>query len=116
MVSNVHFTKDDGDPFDDPENYIRLVGKLNYLTVTRPDIAYAVNVVNQLMSTSTIKHWTTLEHILCYLKRARSLRIVYSNHRHTCIKGFADADWAGSKIDRRSTTGYCVFVGGNLVS
>ena len=68
------------------------------------------------MSAPTIKHWEALQHILCYLKGAPGLGILYSNHRHTSIKCFADADWAGSKIDRRSTTGYCVFVGGNLVS
>ncbi|WMV29187.1 hypothetical protein MTR67_022572 [Solanum verrucosum] len=136
MVPNVHFMKDDGDSFDDLERYRRLVGKLNYIIVTRPDIAFAVSVVSQFVSAPTIKHWEALEQILCYLKGAprlvilysnhnhtrvecfgdAGLGILYSNHGHTCVECFADADWAGSKIDRRSTTGYCVFVGGNLVS
>jgi len=116
MVPNVHLTKDDGDPLDDPERYRKLVGKLNYLTVTRPDIAYAVSIVSQFMSAPTIKHWAALEQILCYLKGAPGLGILYSDHRHTRIECFANADWAGSRIDRRSTTGYCVFIGGNLVS
>ncbi|WMV41466.1 hypothetical protein MTR67_034851 [Solanum verrucosum] len=68
------------------------------------------------MFTPTIKHWAALEQILCYLKGAPRLGIVYRNNGHTRIECFANADWAGSKIDRRSTTGYCVFVGGNLVS
>ncbi|WMV44756.1 hypothetical protein MTR67_038141 [Solanum verrucosum] len=116
MVPNVQLMKDDGDLFDDPERYRRLVGKLNYLSVTRPDIAFAVSVVSQFMSSPTIKHWAALEQILCYLKGAPGLGILYSNHGHTRVECFADADYAGSKIDRRSTTGYCVFVGGNLVS
>ncbi len=116
MIPNVQLTKDDGDPLDDPEKYRRLVGKLNYLTVTRPDITFAVSVVSQFMSSPTDKHWETLEHILCYLKGAPGLGILYSNHGHSQIECFADADWTGSKIDRRSITGYCVFVGGNLIS
>lgn len=68
MVSGVHLMKDDSEPFDNPERYRRIVGKLNYLTVTRSDIAFAVSVVNQFMSTPTVKHWAALELILYYLK------------------------------------------------
>ena len=115
MTPNLQLTED-GELFDDPEKYRRLVGKLNYLTVTRPDIAYSVSVVSQFMSSPTVHHWTALEQILCYLKGAPGRGILYRNHGHTHIECFSDADWGGSKIDRRSTTGYCVFVGGNLVS
>lgn len=103
----VHLTKDDGESFDDPERYRQLVGKLNYLTVTRPNIAYPVSVVSQFMSAPTVKHWEALEQILYYLKGASG---------HTRIECFADADWVGSKIDRRSSIDYCIFVGENLVS
>lgn len=96
--------------------YRRLVGKLNYLTVTRLDIAYPVSIVSQFMSSPRTTRWATLEQILCYFKGAPGRGIWYRNHGHTHIECFLDADWAGSKIDRRSTTGYCVFVGGNLVS
>ncbi|RVW76474.1 Retrovirus-related Pol polyprotein from transposon TNT 1-94 [Vitis vinifera] len=72
MVPNVQLMPDDGDPFYNPERYRRVVGKLNYLTVTRPDIAYAAYyiVVRDTLALSV----------------------------------FSDADWAGSKFDRRSTT------------
>ncbi|KAK3015718.1 hypothetical protein RJ639_005918 [Escallonia herrerae] len=56
MNPSVHLTKDDGDRFNDPKKYRRLVGKLNYLTVTRPNIAYAVSTVSQFMSEPTVKH------------------------------------------------------------
>ncbi|KAL5741578.1 hypothetical protein ACOSP7_028310 [Xanthoceras sorbifolium] len=115
MTPNMHLTGD-GEIIEDPEKYRRLVGKLNYLTVTRPDIAYSVSVVSQFMSSPTVHHWAALEQILCYLKGAPGLGILYANHGHTHIECFSDADWAGSKVDRRSTSGYCVFVGGNLVS
>jgi len=115
MTPNMHLTGD-GEQIEDPERYRRLVGKLNYLTVTRPDIAYSVSVVSQFMSSPTVHHWAALEQILCYLKGAPGRGILYANHGHTHIECFSDADWAGSKVDRRSTSGYCVFVGGNLVS
>jgi len=53
---------------------------------------------------------------LRYLKKAPGRGLLYSDQRHTRIAGFSDADWAGCPFDRRSTTGYCVFLGGNLVS
>uniref|UniRef100_A0A3Q7G1L4 Reverse transcriptase Ty1/copia-type domain-containing protein n=1 Tax=Solanum lycopersicum TaxID=4081 RepID=A0A3Q7G1L4_SOLLC len=85
MVPNMHLTKYDDDPFDDPERYKRLVGKLNS-HCNCLDIAFAVSVVSQFMTTPTIKHWAALEQILCYLKGALGLRIVYTNNRHTRIE------------------------------
>ena len=67
MVPSVHLTKE-GETFEDPERYRRLVGKLNYLTITRPDIAHSIIVVSQYMSSPTINHWAAVEQILCYLK------------------------------------------------
>ncbi|XP_075074543.1 uncharacterized protein LOC142162130 [Nicotiana tabacum] len=116
MVPNTQLVKEDGELFEDPEKYRRLVGKLNYLTVTRPDIAYSVSIVSQFMSSPTVRHWAALEQILCYLKRSPGRGLVYKNNEHTNIEYFTDADWAGSKADRRSTTGYYVSVGGNLIS
>ena len=68
------------------------------------------------MSSPTIDNWAAVEHILCYLKGARERGILYSNHGHNRVECFTDTDWAGSKEDRRSTSGKCVFGGGNLVS
>ena len=82
----------------------------------RPDIAFAVSVVSQFMSSPTIKHWEAFAQILWYLKSAPILGRWCSNHDHTHVKFFfADVDYEGSKINRRSTTSYCVFVGENLV-
>lgn len=83
--------------------------------MTDPDIAFSVGVVSQLMSTPTVKHRTGSEQNLCYLKGAPGLSLLGSNYGHTRDECFADADWAGSKHNRRSTTGYCVFVGGNFI-
>ena len=115
MVPGVHLTREDK-TFEDPERYRRVVGKLNYLTVTCPDITYSVSVVIQYMSAPTVDYWVAVEHILCYLKRTLGHGILYSNHGHNRIECFSNADWARSKKDRRFTLGYCVFVGGNIVS
>ena len=115
MVPGVHLTRE-GETFEDLERYRRLVGKLNYLTVTRPDIAYSFSVVSQYLSAPMVDHWATIEQILCYLKGASGRGILYSNHGHNRIECLSNADWARSKEDRRSSSGYCVFVGGNLTS
>ena len=60
MVPGVHLTREDK-KFEDPEGYRRLVGKLNYLTVTCPDIAYSISVVSQYMSSLTVDHWAVVE-------------------------------------------------------
>ena len=115
MAPGVHLTRE-GELFEDPERYRRFVRKLNYLTVTRPDIAHSVSVVSQYMSSPTVDNLAVVEHILCYLKGAPGRDILYSNHGHNRVECFTGVDWAGSKEDRRSTSGYCVFVVGNLVS
>ena len=115
MTLGVHLTRE-GELFEDPERYRSLVGKLNYLIVTCPDIAHSVKVVSQYMSSLIVDNWAAVQHILCYLKGVPGRGIQYSNHGHNRVECFTDADWAGSKEDRRFTSGYCVFVGGNLVS
>ena len=68
------------------------------------------------MSFSIVDNWAAVEHILCYLKGDPGRGILYSNHGHNRVECFTNADWVGSKEDRRSTSGNCVFVGGNPVS
>ena len=115
MAPSVHLTRE-SEIFKDPERYRKLVGKLNHLTVTHTDIAHSVSIVSQYMSAPTVDHWVGVEHILCYLKEAPGQGIQCSNHGHNIIECFTNADWTRSKEDRKSTSGYWVFVGGNLVS
>ena len=91
MAPNVQLTKE-GELFEDLERYRRLVGKLNYLTVTRPNIAYSISVLRQYMSSPTISHWAAVEHILCNLKEAPRHGILYKKRGHTIIEFFSDAD------------------------
>ncbi|KAM1770681.1 hypothetical protein ACFX11_045589 [Malus domestica] len=105
-----------GTPLSDISFYQRLVGKLIYLTITRPDISYSVSIASQFMHSPTIEHMNLVKRILRYLKGSVGRGILMAKNDNTQIMGYCDADWAGNAIDRKSTTGYCTFVGGNLVT
>lgn len=96
--------------------YQRLVGKLIYLTLTRPDISYAVSIVSQFMHAPTMAHLQIVKRILRYLKGSVGRGILMKNNGNTQVMGYTDSDWAGNALDHKSTTGYCTFVGGNLVT
>ena len=93
LAQSLHLTRE-GELFEEPKRYRSLVGKLNYLIVTRLDIAYSVSVVSQYMSSPTVDHWAAVEQILCYLKGALGHGILYSNPGHNRLGCFTDADWA----------------------
>ncbi|GAV74096.1 hypothetical protein CFOL_v3_17577, partial [Cephalotus follicularis] len=112
---NHHLGSGIGDPVD-KERYQRLVGRLIYLSHTRPNIAYVVGVVIQFMHDPRASHLEVVHNMLRYLKSAPSKGIFFSNHGHLRLEAFTDADWAGSGDDRRSTSGNCTFLGGNLVT
>ncbi|KAL1206309.1 Retrovirus-related Pol polyprotein from transposon TNT 1-94 [Cardamine amara subsp. amara] len=103
-------------PFEDPAQYRRLVGKLIYLTITRPDLCFAVNQVSQHMKEPSVHHWNMVERILRYIKGSPGQGVWMGKNDSTEIVGYCDADYAGDTMDRRSTTGYCTFIGGNLVT
>ena len=111
-----HHLKGDMGERTDRERYQRLVGKLIYLAHTRPDVSYAVGIVSQFMHDPCTAHLDAVYHILRYLKSTPGKGILFSNHGHLRLEAFTDADWAGSMDDRRSTSGYCTFLGGNLVT
>ena len=91
MAQSLHLTRE-GELLEDLEKYRRLVEKLNYLPLTRPNIAYFVTVVSQYMSSPIVDHWAAVEQILCYLKEAPRRGILFSNHGHNRFECFTDAD------------------------
>ncbi|KAL0641354.1 hypothetical protein Bca4012_102580 [Brassica carinata] len=102
--------------FDDAKLYRKMVGKLIYLTITRPDICFAVNQVSQHMQAPKVHHWKMVDRILRYLSGTPGQGVWMGCNGSTEVVGYCDADWAGDRVDRRSTTGYCTFIGGNLVT
>lgn len=88
-----------------------------YLTLTRLDISYAVHHVFQFMQHSGDAHLTVVKWIFCYLKGTISLGLHFVRAPITAaLCGYCGADWVGSKDDRRSTTGFAIFMGNNLLS
>ncbi|XP_019079594.1 uncharacterized mitochondrial protein AtMg00810-like [Vitis vinifera] len=100
----------------DRDRYQRLVGRLIYLSHTHPDIAFSVSMVSQFMHAPGPEHFEAVYRILRYLKGTPSRGLLFKSRGHLQIETYTDADWAGSIVDRRSISGCCSFVGGNLVT
>ena len=115
IEQNHRLTSESGEPVD-REQYQRLVGRLIYLSHTRPDIAFAVSVVSQFMHSPKTHHMDAVNRIIRYLKGCPGRGLLYKSSGNLQIECYTDADWAGSLDDRRSTSGYCTFVGGNIVT
>ncbi|WVZ90344.1 hypothetical protein U9M48_036653 [Paspalum notatum var. saurae] len=106
----------DGAPVADPTMYRSLVGALQYLTFTRPDITYAVQQVCLRMHDPREPHLAAVKRILRYLQGTSDLGLFLSCTASSALTVYTDADWAGCPDTRRSTSGYAVFLGDNLVS
>lgn len=106
----------DGPRYEDPTRYRSLVDALQYLTITRPDIAYAVNQVSQYLAAPTVAHFQAVKRLICYVKGTLTFGLTFSRPKSISIVGYSDADWARCLDTRHSTYGYSIFLGGNLVS
>jgi hypothetical protein len=108
----------DGVPLgqDDATRYRSVVGALQYLTLTRPDISFAVNKVCQFLHSPSSVHWVAVKRILRYVHGTVNLGLNIRRSNSMIVSAFSDADWAGCVDDRRSTGGFAVFLGSNLIS
>ncbi|XP_034223842.1 uncharacterized mitochondrial protein AtMg00810-like [Prunus dulcis] len=116
MEQNLKLTPTDGALLHDPTKYRRLVGRLIYLTVTRPDIAYSVRTLSEFMHQPRKPHWDTALRILKYVKGTPGQGLLFPASNNLALKAFCDSDWGGCRATRRSVTGYCVFLGNALIS
>ncbi|XP_031131940.1 uncharacterized protein LOC116033327 [Ipomoea triloba] len=106
----------EGLPVDDPSSYRRLVGRLLYLTATRPDIAYAVQQLSQFVDAPTDHHLSAAHRVLRYIKSSPGQGLFYPCKTDLHLKVFSDSDWATCSESRKSITGFCVFLGSALIA
>uniref|UniRef100_A0ACD5XIQ9 Uncharacterized protein n=1 Tax=Avena sativa TaxID=4498 RepID=A0ACD5XIQ9_AVESA len=106
----------DGDLLDNPTHYRSLTGALQYLTLTRPEISYAVQQACLFMHAPRTSHLHLVKRIIRYIKGTLDLGTSITPSSTSSLVAYSDADWAGCPDTRRSTSGFCVFLGDNLVS
>ncbi|KAK0580290.1 hypothetical protein LWI29_000376 [Acer saccharum] len=106
----------DGSAPTDATQYRQVLGSLQYLSLTRLDISFAVNKLSQFMHKPTTTHWNAVKRVLRYLRGSLAHGLLLSRSSPLNLHAFADADWAGDPDDRRSTTAYIVFLGSTPIS
>ncbi|KAH9667197.1 retrovirus-related pol polyprotein from transposon RE1 [Citrus sinensis] len=108
--------KDVGNRFHDPTLYRSVIGSLQYAVLTRPELAFSINKFSQFMSDPRQPHWVACKRVLMYLKNTMNMCLSFKKSKHLDLIAYTDADWTTDPNDRRSISGYCVYLGDNLVA
>ncbi|XP_015158446.1 uncharacterized mitochondrial protein AtMg00810-like [Solanum tuberosum] len=112
----VKLKTNEGKPISDPSAYRKLVGKLNFLTNTRLDIAYGVQHLSQFMQDPREPHMKAAYHMLRYLKKDPTLGLLMTSTDDYNVQAFCDSDWGACPDSRKSITGYIVLLGSSPIS
>lgn len=116
MDLRTHLSASDGDLLEDASQYRRLIGRLFYLNLSRPNITYVVHKLSQYVAQPRTTHLEAVYHLLKYLKSAPGQGIFFTASSSLQLKAFCDADWASCPDTWCSVTRFCIFLGDSLVS
>ncbi|KAF5449795.1 hypothetical protein F2P56_030207 [Juglans regia] len=106
----------DGSPPTDASLYRQTLGSLQYLSLTRPDVSFAINKLSQFMHSPSTLHWSAVKRLIRYLVGTIDYGIMLRTNSPQTLHAFADADWACDPNDRTSTSAYVLFLGTNPIS
>jgi len=113
---NTRYSSSDDLPLIDPTLYRTIVRSLIYLIITRPDIAYDVHVVSQFVASPTTVHWAAVLRVLRYLRGTVFQSLLLSSTSFLELRAYSNADHGSNPTDRKSVTGFCIFLSNSLIS
>ena len=116
LPQNLKLSNDQGQLYEDASYYRTMVGKLNFLTNTRPDLAFTVQYLSQFMQNPRIPHASALQHTLNYVHSTASQGILIKGSDQLQLQAYSDSDWASCPNSRRSITGYILLLGSSPIS
>ena len=116
LDQNLRLRADVGQVLEDVTMYRKIVGSLLYLTISRPDLSYAVGLESQFMQTPKKPHLDAVRRTLRYVSATLDYALFYETGADLEIFGYTDADWAGSSSDRRSTSGFMFSLGSAAIT
>ena len=116
MSTSVKLDADESGEDVDQKLYRGMIGSLLYLTASRPDIMFSVCACARFQASPKASHLITVKRIIKYVNGTFNLGLFYPKSTSFDLYGFCDADFAGCKVDRKSTSGTCQFLGNSLVS
>ena len=115
MEQNLKLSKDEGVLLSDSTSYKRLVGRLIYLPITKPDLAFSIQILSQFMDKPRQPYLNAAHQVLRYMKNSPAQGLIFSSKLDFHLKAFSDLDSIGCLDTQRSITGFCVFLGDSLV-
>ncbi|XP_031247248.1 secreted RxLR effector protein 161-like [Pistacia vera] len=115
MAVGTKLTLADSNPYENVALYKSTIGALQYLILSRLDIAFSVNKLSQFLKALIQQHWQACKRLLRYLKGTLNFGLHFTKSNRLNLECYTDVDWVGSLEDRRSTNSCCVFLGSNLI-